>query len=142
MSLKIKTVSTNLEIATISGDKNGNFPTDYSFIVGQFYKAQIAYVKDKEVGYYSTVGVFKYTEEPTLSVNSNNVEFEIDKKNYCGPLVIGKYEAPENDINEKVYSYCFNIYSDDSLLTSSGELLHNSSEDTDPKVSRDSYQFT
>ena len=38
--------------------------------IGQFYKFQLAYINiNGEVGYYSTVGVGKYTTKPELSIN-------------------------------------------------------------------------
>nr|DAF37639.1 MAG TPA: hypothetical protein [Caudoviricetes sp.] len=38
--------------------------------VGQFYKFQIAYIdKDDKVGYFSTVGVGKYTSKPNIYIN-------------------------------------------------------------------------
>jgi hypothetical protein len=37
--------------------------------VGEYYKLQLAYVGiDSVVGYYSTVGIAKYTNAPILSI--------------------------------------------------------------------------
>ena len=46
------------------------------FSIGSFYKAQLAYVdNNKEVGYYSTVGVVKYTTKPEVSIlNLNSMQ--------------------------------------------------------------------
>jgi hypothetical protein len=36
-----------------------------------------------------------------------------------------------SDIAEKVYSYCFNVFADNRLLETSGELIHDHSKDTE-----------
>ena len=148
IQLIIKTISTNIEVANLTGDKNAIFNINPSILtVGQYYKAQIAYIGlDGEIGYYSTIGVFKYTNNPTLSISSNSQDFVADGKNYVGFDLLGKYEAPiikENEYdNEKVYSYQFNIYENEKLFDSTGELIHNSSNDKDPNSSIDKYTFT
>ena len=39
------------------------------FSVGSFYKAQMAYIdRNGVVGYYSTVGILKYTTKPDISI--------------------------------------------------------------------------
>jgi hypothetical protein len=41
--------------------------------IGQFYKLQLAYINtNEEIGYYSTIGVAKYTAEPWLSLESKD----------------------------------------------------------------------
>ncbi len=139
MKLKIKTISTNTLMGEIDGDKNGFFDSPDELKVGQFYKAQIAYVNnDKTVGYYSTVGIFKYTGEPNLYIEG----FEAGKKNYATSRLIGIYEAPEDDPNEKAYYYRFNLYKDEELLSSTDEwLLHNSNNDTEVNSSSDEFAF-
>lgn len=134
MSLLIKTISTGLEVATLKGDKEANFnlKNTQPLTIGQFYKAQLAYI-DKEgvIGHYSTVGVFKYTDEPKLTLNTE------DSFTY----VEGLYQAPSTDPNEKLYSYQFDIYENilnsPLLIESSGELLHNASE----KIDRYNYHY-
>ena len=142
MSLKIKTISTNLDVVILEGDKNGNFKYDGDkLVIGQYYKAQLAYVVEGNVGYYSSVGIFKYTGMPRLTVASGGKVFEIDKKNYCAQQLIGNYFAPANDLNEKIYSYCFNIYENNKILVTSGELLHKSSLDENDGSSTDIFKF-
>ena len=86
-----------------------------------FYKVQIAYIdKNKEVSPYSTVGIIKYTKEPSLSIIINN-------KN---PLsLIGNY-TPE-DKSEKLYSSYFVIKqnSDKKEILRTKVKIHNTSED-------------
>lgn len=131
--LKIKTISTDIETTLYSNSQDEaefNLTEEIQLTVGQFYKAQLAYVaQDDTIGYYSTVGIFKYTEEPTLAITVNGLE------------ITGTYNASEQDISEKVYSYYFEIYDQETekLLESSGVLLHNSSLDTESNQSQDAY---
>ena len=44
-------------------------PSSITFTVGQYYKVQLAYIGlDGTIGYYSTVGVVKYTTVPKISI--------------------------------------------------------------------------
>lgn len=106
--------------------------------VGNYYKIQLAYIySDKTtIGYYSSVGIIKYTTKPKveiaelkpLLINTNNTSYT------------GTYDQKDQDITEKAYKYIFNIYnSDNTLYESSGELLHNSFEDENAYSSRDIY---
>ena len=75
-----------------------------SFLIGQFYKCQLAYVDTNDVvGYYSTVGVIKYTTKPkvsilTLAETGNNSHIY---------SYTGLYSQYEKDFTEKIYSYRF-----------------------------------
>ena len=89
-AIRIKTVSTNQLIYTdrIRLGQNGNYsipeyiefniqdsklirPTK-KLLIGSYYKVQIAYVdkENEEVGYFSTVGVVKYTSKPTMRIEN------------------------------------------------------------------------
>ena len=142
MYLKIKTISTNLDIAELKGDKAGVFSLEgVQLQVGQHYKAQLAYAYgENNIGYYSTVGIFKYTADPTVVIYSNNVELNTEGSNYIGTKLLGSYTSPVNDINEKAYSYCFNVYENDTLIQTTGEILHNSEND-EINSSTDEYIF-
>lgn len=98
--------------------------------IGQFYKIQMAYVGDNGVvGHYSTVGVIKYTAEPEVSILEPKV----------GNLYEGLYKQ-DKDATEKVYSYSFTLTdSDGKILESSGEKLHDSSNDVNLFESHDQY---
>jgi hypothetical protein len=37
-----------------------------------FYKAQLAYGKNRTAGFFSTVGVFKITDEPSIQIKNIN----------------------------------------------------------------------
>ena len=46
---------------------------DPPLIIGNYYKVQIAYINNKnEVGFYSTVGVIKFTSKPVVYIANFN----------------------------------------------------------------------
>jgi hypothetical protein len=61
--------SNNIAYFIIDNVKNNKY------LLGNFYKAQVAYIdKDtNEIGYYSTVGVIKYTSKPEVKINNLTV---------------------------------------------------------------------
>ncbi len=97
---------------------------DYEiYSIGMFYKVQLAYKGiDDQVGYYSTVGVIKYTNQPTVTIDNLNASAD---KNYDLRTYRGIYRS--EDITEKVYSYNFTLYNmaTNQVVETSGELLHN-----------------
>lgn len=155
MRAMIKTVQTATLKATLDGSLSYESTTGKYYAVfelsdkftpnlGQYYKVQIAY-KDKigEIGYYSTVGIIKYTSYPSVTIPGLENNF------YGGYEYVGVYSqenAYETIINEdettsevltlkrdgteKVYSYCFELTdTDGNLIATSGVQLHNSSND-------------
>lgn len=106
---------------------------------GQYYKLQIAYYQNEpteaNTGYYSTVGVTKCVSKPIVYING----FDSSSINLFSNEYLGVYDISEGrDQSEKVYSYCFDFYdSNDDLVYTSGELIHNSSNDTDYSYSID-----
>jgi hypothetical protein len=71
-----------------------------------------------EVGYFSTVGVGKYTTKPDVSIaglefgliNSHNYEY------------MGVYSQEDKDVTERVYSYRFDVYdSEGNIFVTSGD---------------------
>lgn len=136
--LKIKTVFSNSLIAEleniidpinkIENNKVSFSLTDFSEIkIGQFFKVQLAYIKndnDKTIGYYSTVGIIKYTSKPSIKIQNLNQENNIP---FTFFQYVGEY-TPGEDITEKPYSYNFSLYDENDILKeTSGWLLHNSS---------------
>lgn len=103
--------------------------------VGQYYKIQIAFLGiDKQVGFYSNVATVKCISKPTVKiVNSENLKNTYE--------YIGSYSQQGSpDTSEKVYSYKFNLYDNsNNLISTSGEKLHNTSEDTEPDISYDKW---
>ena len=89
---------------------------------GGFYKVQLAFIDSSNTtGYYSNVSIVKYigTEAPVLAIQDETATDD---------CFIGTYTCA--DITEKMYSYTFTLYDNDgNELDTSGECLHNSSED-------------
>lgn len=144
---RIKTVSTNWQVGDIltgalNVDSEGNiinpdFPTliftlnnPSQFVKGQFYKIQIAGVLEDIDGYYSTIGIFKYTTMPELSIDISDNDY----------VFMGIYNQPDGDKTEKVYSYCFDLYENDNIILSSGTLIHDSSTDMIEGLSQDKWE--
>ena len=151
-SIKVKTAHSSQELFTqeiVEADANDNiiksFLENKELIVqindkteegekkvnalktGQFYKIQIAYIgNDGTIGYYSNVGVAKYTCKPIISIRHLN-QRQLNAHSY---FYEGEYI--NSDLNEKPYSYCFVIYDgNNEVLASSGELLYDASVDSD-----------
>ena len=141
--LKINTVRSNSCIGTVQ--QLGVFSlTSVTFDVselandlkvGQSYKIQIAYVgNDDTVGYFSTVGVIKYTSTPKVSIGG----LTQGATNYTQKVYTGIYE--NDDTTEKVYSYQFIIRdASGEVIDDSGVLLHNSTLDESSGSSVDTY---
>ena len=144
---------------------------DESFkpLIGQYYKVQIAFVDTyiveeivkeeteegtiekietreiNEAGYYSTVGIVKYTTNPILMIQNlhGNKGTNYHEYEYTG---VYRQKALNNldieyDRTEKVYTYRFDIYdSYYNLHETSGDLLHNSSYDTETYESTDTWR--
>ena len=151
MAIKIKTIQSGSYIIngqTVSLNQkdleSGKISFDFSkevsekkFNIGQYYKIQIAYIQKDTgtIGYYSTVGVVKYTSEPIVEI----VDLSRSKTNEHKYQYIGKY-TQSKDFSEKVYSYCFNVYDNNlNLIQTTGEQIHNSLLDTDLYESYDSF---
>lgn len=139
-TLKIKTVQSNRLIGTIGSTSSTNNTVTFELgkdiakllNVGQYYKVQLAY-NDGTVGFYSTVGVVKYTTAPAVAI--------LDKSD--GFTYFGTYSQKNKDVTEKVYSYQFDLKdSKGNLIETSGEQLHNSSTDVENYESIDSFTLT
>ena len=141
--LKIKTVATDriigvFETAVYSKSENDNiyiasFDTPYDdkgqclLTIGQFYKAQLAFGNlQGDQGYFSTVGVFKYTAMPQVYIDGMK-EYEIGNLYTYTGVYDQSFEG--GDSTEKEYSYRFDIYQNDNLFASSGLLMHDSTTD-------------
>lgn len=110
--------------------------------IGQYYKVQLACVAsgpiDSPIGYYSSVGVIKYSAEPKLYIkgleenNSNKNTYEY----------VGVY-LQEHDQREKVYSYEFDLYDEfNNIIATTGMKIHNNSTDIDLDSSFDTWRIT
>lgn len=142
--IKIKTVQSNLYLASytvteninsifanrqvifsITPDQNTNTLLEGKIKPGQFLKIQLAFIDtNNNVGYFSTVGIVKYTTAPNVYIHDIPVSNYISsfRQNY-----IGIYETGE-DKSERPYSYCFYLYDNNyQLVETSGWKIHNSS---------------
>lgn len=160
--LKIKTVSGSF-IATLYSEDFDNLDEMYVnfnirenevyklFNVGQYYKVQLAYAAAPgEPGYYSTVGVIKYTTLPTVSIE----KFEFGQINQHNYNYVGVYsqdkfvdaitgETVKRDTTEKMYSCRFIIYNDDnSIFADSGQIIHKTQNDSVSYTSYEDYIFS
>ena len=151
-ALKLKKIQTNTEVCVLRVSKEDNNQIDIehqiNFIMSsenlekihpkEFLKAQLSYlysedndgnIGNDEVGYYSTVGIIKYTGKPTISIQNlstddNNVMFLLDE-------YIGEY-TNSLDSTEKPISHCFSLLINNVLKETSGWINQNSySFDTD-----------
>ena len=133
MIIKIKTVFSNQYLGYAKTYFNGATQENLDRVsfdlsgfidklnIGQYYKIQVAYLsvendngETKEViGYYSTVGVVKYTALPEVSIDNLNINIiNSHCYNYIGIYNIPSYEIDGKiyyDINEKEYSHHFII---------------------------------
>lgn len=114
-------------------------PSNIKLYVGEFYKIQIAYIgqetsgtqKVNNIGYFSTVGIAKYTTKPLVSIaglDSSNAN--IHEYHYQG--VYSQKNGDEyQDTTEKLYSSTFTLYdSQNNIVHTSGEIIHDTSKDT------------
>lgn len=137
IALKLKSIHNNeivyqtqlKDLTQISFDKQQIYFTipEKTCIIGTSYKLQIAYIdSSNQIGYYSTVGVVKYTAKPEVIIDGlEGSQLHSDTHAY-----IGVYSQKDKDVTEKVYSYNFTIYKEDGgILETSGELLHNHEND-------------
>ena len=111
-----------------------------SFLIGQFYKCQLAYIDtDNVVGYYSTVGVIKYTTKPKVNI----LTLAETGSNSHIYTYTGLYSQHEKDFTEKVYSYRFILKDENNdILKDTGFIIHNNSNDELPYESQDTFTYT
>lgn len=122
---QIKTIATGATIGFVNSVSVSNsiavFDLEEVVLkIGEYYKIQLAYVaSDGTVGYYSTIGVFKYTVQPTIYINQlKNGQTNV-------PLITYDGFYYSSDQTEQEYSYKFDIYDSENLVYTSGELVHN-----------------
>lgn len=154
MALKIKTVQSNIplgrvyEAIELTNDKavfdvidliqNG----DIQF--GNYYKCQIAYIdSNHNYGFYSTVGIVKFTTEPTVTIDDMKEGVSnLTRYNYVGHY--SQEDTTRNvndrDSSEKEFSYSFKIYNQyKQLIEDSGTKVHNSTQDEMAFESHDNF---
>lgn len=154
-TLKIKSIQTNNQIYYTNVSISENSPninkekmeiyfpiTDSNlatnFKVGTSYKLQIAYREDGIDGYFSTVGIIKYTSNPDVYIaDQTNGALQSVNNTY-----VGVYSQKNRDVTEKLYSYRFDVRnSNGDLIETSGELIHNHENDDYNYESNDQYSI-
>ena len=129
-SLRVKDVINGEELFTVNTYDHSSmtevtfkieFLNALQFVVGSYYKFQLAYIDQNEnTGYYSTVGVCKCTARPTVNIEGLNLQINNSHKySYTG------YYNNIDDPTEKVYSYQF-ILTDKNgnIIADSGKRIH------------------
>lgn len=151
-AIKIKRVNDNSLVCsskTENFDVDLNFEayfdlSDVSFNVGEFYKVQIAYIENsgsvsfeaETIGYYSTVGVVKYTTTPRVFIEGMSSS-HINTHNYQYTGVYSQTALTATgetflDTTEKMYSSEFRLLdANNNIVKTSGEILHDTSKDTE-----------
>ena len=108
-----------------------------NFVEGAFYKVQIAYIDNNDiVGYYSSVGVIKYTTKPSVYI----LNLKSGINNFHSQEYIGVYSQEDKDATEKVYSYRF-VFKDENnnVIKDTGYQIHNNSNDVEYYESQDNF---
>lgn len=109
-------------------------------IVGSYYKLQLAYIDNykEEDGYYSTVGIIKYTTKPTVTIQNLTVG-QLNEHNYD---YTGVYSQKNGDTTEKLYSSYFVFYDDNmNILHQSDEKLHDNTTDDLRYEAHENYRY-
>ena len=140
----IKTVQTNKVIGVVEGNMINSENAKFNFSefkkrlkIGNFYKIQIAYIDNNDVGYYSTVGVIKYTAAPVVKIQQLDEKQLNDRYNEFTGVYIN-----DKDPTEKVYSYRFDIFNQNGeLIETSEEQVHNHYHDVSEKETIDFYKL-
>lgn len=154
--LKLKTIQSDKYLITVKTKKfdlerqEAYFDlTNYAdkLNIGQFYKIQIAYEESdatNTIGYYSSVGVVKYTSRPAVFIEG--LEKNTPNKhsyNYLGCYSQESFDEKDiKDYSEKVYSYNFIIQDKtNNIIADSGWILHNNSKDVNSYESQDEFLY-
>ena len=151
--IKIKKIQSGIQLLSGETTSYENNLIEYTIseedkkklTIGQFYKVQIAYIKndeEKTIGHFSTAAIVKYTAKPDLFIEG----LAAGTLNSHRYTYTGVYKNDE-DKNERVYSYKFNLYEKDNgnnykVIDTSGDLLHDARNDDGSGESSDTYTFT
>jgi hypothetical protein len=110
--------------------------------VGSYYKVQIAFVDaERNIGYYSSASIVKCTSAPAISIDGlDAANTNIHRYSYTGRY---SQNGANQDKSEKVYSYRFDLRDAfGKIVASSGDLIHNSANDTEPYASSDTWNVS
>lgn len=143
------TIGSNSEVTFII-DPNSVQATQGDFnklTIGQYYKIQIAYLDlQGTVGYYSSVGIAKYTTQPTVFIQSLS-QYVSNNHIYSYTGVYRQFKTDnmginQADVTEKEYSYQF-ILTDKygKIINDTGIQIHNSDTNVEVYESMDQYKY-
>lgn len=156
-SLRIKTSNTDTVLGIVEAGnmieaKATSFAATFSdldakivnkLIIGQYYKIQLAYIGyntaggQGETGFYSSLGIAKFTAEPQLTISG----LSESATNANVGNFIGVYSNTQ-DPSEKVYQYKFTLYNaKGEEVETSGWLLHNTYTDENSWSSSNEYMI-
>lgn len=134
----------NKKISEVKQDEEGKDVLvsydELTLNIGQYYKIQLAFIdNDDNEGYFSTVGVIKFTSLPEVTIDNLDLDIINNNQNEF----IGKFEQnPGGDVTEKVYSSVFTILdSQDNIFYSTDEILHNTEDNPSSYISYDTMPF-
>lgn len=107
------------------------------FTVGQFYRVQLAYKDlDGVIGYYSSVGVIKYTTQPEVTIGGMQMA-TTNKHTYD---YTGIYH--QTDASEKLYSSYMKLWdTDGNMLFESPTVIHMTGNDTIPDTATELFNI-
>lgn len=164
-AIKIKKVNDNSLL--FSGEEKTDFTIgnecsvsfdlgDTELNIGEFYKVQIAYINTETssnlattdvVGYYSTVGIVKYTTLPIVKIEGmSSSHINIHNYQYVGVYQQAKSESgilKYLDTTEKIYSSEFKLLdSENNIVKTSGEIIHDTSKDIERYQSTETFSIS
>lgn len=158
--VKIKTISGELKITKKANYENIDFESgqvtfidlpeldsfkNKIFNIGQFYKVQIAYIdKSGVVGYFSTVGISKYTVQPEVYIEGLDPEIaNTHIYNYVGVYSQKSSSEQQRDASEKLYSSRFIVWDENkNVYKDSGEIVHNTTKDVTTYEASEQFSLT
>lgn len=131
---KIKKINSNDVIETVgafsfdlSSECQASFRLEKNYTVGQYYRVQLAFIRGSEIGYYSTIGVIKYTTLPVVEL----VDLNKKTTNLHSYEYVGSYT--QTDATEKLYSSRIQLFdANDNIIEDSGVKVHSTVNDTLP----------
>lgn len=149
ISLKVKKVNSTEIILTKTSTQFDAYSTFKAYFIlsqkeqelfniGQYYRVQLAYVDNTDtIGYYSTVGVIKYTSCPVVSLAGlNRATSNAHMYDYTG--VYQQIDDP----TEKLYSSRLYLYdSKGNVVSDTGEVLHSVLNDVVPNEATEKFNI-
>lgn len=133
----IKNISTNTLVTSLISDSSRSIFTtnesmavfdlqDIKLQIGQYYKIQLAEVNSS---IYSTVGIFKYTITPQVTIQGLQEGINNSLGTYIG-IYSNVLSETLKDTSEKVHEYQFDLLLDGQIIETSGRCIHDFQSDS------------